>query len=407
MVKVSAIIPAHNSAKYIVQALESVFQQTFVDYEVIVVDDGSTDNTREVVQPYLNRLRYVWQPNQERSVARNTGIAEARGEFIALLDSDDVWLPEKLERQVAALHAHPEACMAFCPAQVVDAAGQPSSFYGSAILNKELGEQDEVTARDYSQGLPFNISAILPSTTLIRREALVKAGLFDPDAVPVEDWDMWIRLTRQGPFVFVPQPLCLYRIYGWQRELKRRGTDKYVHQNTYVINKVAREDPTHVSDPARVQAIAATHAYSALASYELGDAVRGQAMLIKASELDSHLAVSNGVSDLLQNRVESLWHDTRDEQQVLRFLDAVLTNLPLTFARPCQTSHQILSRVLMADVFTQVSSANSSGHARIKLNQVLPAIRFDPTWLRNRGVIAILARAIFASITSITSITSG
>ncbi len=112
MPKVSVIIPTYNCAHYLADALESVFQQTFSDYEVIVVDDGSPDNTKEVVERFItrypSRLKYIYQPHQERSVARNNGIQAASGEYIAFLDADDQWLPHKLSIQVPILDEHPE-----------------------------------------------------------------------------------------------------------------------------------------------------------------------------------------------------------------------------------------------------------------------------------------------------------
>ena len=98
--KVSVVIPTYNSSQFIVETLESVFAQTYKDYEIIVVDDGSTDNTKEVLQPYTSRIKYIYKENGGPASARNVGIKSAQGEYIAFLDSDDRWLPEKLEKHI-------------------------------------------------------------------------------------------------------------------------------------------------------------------------------------------------------------------------------------------------------------------------------------------------------------------
>src|SRR3990170_2838516 len=113
MPKVSVIIPTYNREKYIVETLQSVFAQTFTDYEVIVIDDGSTDNTADVLRPYLDRIVYIRKPNGGQGSARNVGIKVAKGEYIAFLDSDDLWMPEKLELQVKYLDNNKDAGLVF------------------------------------------------------------------------------------------------------------------------------------------------------------------------------------------------------------------------------------------------------------------------------------------------------
>src|SRR3989304_595361 len=119
MPRVSVIIPTYNTAHYIAPAVESVLGQTYQDTEIIVVDDGSTDNTRTVLTPYMDRIQYIVQDNKGRSEARNRGIHQSQGEFIAFLDADDLWLPDKLSQQVAALDEHEQAVLAYGLAQTV------------------------------------------------------------------------------------------------------------------------------------------------------------------------------------------------------------------------------------------------------------------------------------------------
>ena len=108
MAKVSVIIPTYNRAEYVTHAIDSVLAQTYTDYEIIVVDDGSADNTKDVLLPYMDRIRYIYQENAGLSAARNTGIKAAKGDWIAFLDSDDEWLPGKLAVQMRAVERHPQ-----------------------------------------------------------------------------------------------------------------------------------------------------------------------------------------------------------------------------------------------------------------------------------------------------------
>ena len=125
MPTVSVIIPTYNRRTYVQEAIDSVLAQTYPDYEIIVIDDGSTDGTDQVLHArYGDRIRYVWQENQGESAARNRGIALARGEYIALLDSDDLWLPDKLAKQIPFLDSHPGAVLALPQVWQINANGE-------------------------------------------------------------------------------------------------------------------------------------------------------------------------------------------------------------------------------------------------------------------------------------------
>src|SRR3990172_7360951 len=183
MPKVSVIIPTYNREKYIVETLQSVFEQTFTDYEVIVIDDGSTDNTSVVLKPYLDRIVYIRKPNGGQGSARNVGIKKAKGEYIAFLDSDDLWLPEKLEIQVRYLDGHPEAGLVFTDMVI--------------FCQDESGMHQELKEIHYRGGdisfrtlLKWNF---VPNLTVMARQSCINtAGLFDEsrDLIGIEDYDM-------------------------------------------------------------------------------------------------------------------------------------------------------------------------------------------------------------------------
>ncbi len=216
MADVSVVIAAHNQAGWLGDAIASVRRQTFTDWELVVVDDGSTDTTREVVAPHTSdpRIRYVFQSHQERSAARNHGIEASAGRFIALLDADDCWLPDKLAKQVVALEADPAAGFCYTPARFVDADGRPL-----AILKPARAIAGDV----FPRLLRGNV--IILASVLLRRACLEQVGGFDTtlSVYGCEDWDLWLRLARRFPVAVVDQELTLYRRHaantGWEQVL--------------------------------------------------------------------------------------------------------------------------------------------------------------------------------------------
>lgn len=198
---VSVIIPTYNRAHLIVEALESVFAQTYADFEVIVVDDGSTDDTEEILAPYRDRIRYIKQENAGVSAARNHGIFEAKGEYIAFLDSDDIWFPEKLEKQMRFFENHPNCsflCSDFLRGTSLSDNPQPqhSRFRSTSILRfEDFGEGNYVTT---------------PSV-LAKKAVFYKAGLFDSSIRVSEDYDLWIRIAHDFECWFDEEPLCFTR----------------------------------------------------------------------------------------------------------------------------------------------------------------------------------------------------
>jgi len=200
MPEVSVVIPAYNAAPYVGQAVESVLAQTFDDLEVIVVDDGSTDDTADVVGRVGKSARYVHQPNSGVSAARNKGIAESSGRYVAFLDADDTWLPEKLDRQLEAL-----------------AAGPAYGLCHSAFIVSDVDLRPIEVRNRRPPGTPLE-SLLLegnvvgsPSTVICRRDLFDEAGGFDPDLSQCADWDMWVRLASLTPFTRLDEPLVRYR----------------------------------------------------------------------------------------------------------------------------------------------------------------------------------------------------
>lgn len=184
---VSVVIPAYNCDRYIVQAVESVLQQEGCTYEILIIDDGSTDATEEVLEPYRDRLRYVKQENQGVAAARNHGIAIAKADFVAFLDADDYFLPDKLARQAEILLKRPDLGIVHSGWQRVDSEG-------NKLLDVRPWEQiPELDLENWLRWKP-----VLPSAMMFRREWLQYVNGFDPRFPPAEDTNLVLKLTLKG-----------------------------------------------------------------------------------------------------------------------------------------------------------------------------------------------------------------
>jgi glycosyltransferase involved in cell wall biosynthesis len=198
----SVVMAAFNYGRFIAEAMRSVTAQTFADWELIVVDDGSTDDTPDVVRPFLAdpRIRYHRHENRGQPATENVGVGMARGDWIAFLDADDRWFPEKLARQVSLIERNPSVSVVYGELMLMDPNGNPlptplRTQYRGYIV-KELFRQNEI---------PF-------STAVVRRSVIEEVGGFNAEYRHANDYDLWLRVAASGhAFDFVPEPLVWYR----------------------------------------------------------------------------------------------------------------------------------------------------------------------------------------------------
>jgi glycosyltransferase involved in cell wall biosynthesis len=216
MPRVSAIIPTYNRKAFVLEAVGSILEQTYGDYELIVVDDGSGDGTGEALKQYGGQLRYAYQDNQGVSVARNHGLELAEGEFIAFLDSDDLWLPEKLGVQVAFMDEHPEAQICYTD----------EIWIRRGVRVNPRKKHAKYSGEIYPQCLSLCI--ISPSSALMRRGLFEQVGTFDPRFPVCEDYDLWLRVASRFPVFFIPRKLIVKR-GGHTGQLSQHGwgNDRY------------------------------------------------------------------------------------------------------------------------------------------------------------------------------------
>ena len=213
---VSVIIPTYNRSRWIGKAVESVLNQTFQDFELIVVDDGSTDDTGEKLSPYLNRIVLLSQPNRGVSAARNLGVRRASGKYFCFLDSDDLWRSRKLEIQLAKMHEKPEYKVSYTD----------EIWIRNGKWANPKKRHQKYSGWIFRKLLPLCI--ISPSSIMIKQTVFEAAGLFDESLPAGEDYDLWLRIGSRYPILFIPQKLIIkHGGHSDQLSQKYWGLDRF------------------------------------------------------------------------------------------------------------------------------------------------------------------------------------
>lgn len=233
MPSVSVIIPSFNRAGYIAKTLQSALGQSYKDKEIIVIDDGSTDNTYEAIRPYLDKIIYYKnKTNGGPPVARNLGLKLAKGRYIAFLDSDDLWLPGKLDIQVEYLDRNEEIGLLFTDMEI---------FQEDDKGHKIIVETVRLENNDLSFASLFRCNFIPTLTVMFRRECIEKVGLFDESMEIAEDYEMWLRIRRFYEFGHIPRVLAKYRLH--EGNIVGKDREKALHWNIITIKKILERYP--------------------------------------------------------------------------------------------------------------------------------------------------------------------
>lgn len=276
--KVSAIIPCYNYAEFLGAAIDSVLTQTYPPHEIIVVDDGSTDSTEKVARGYDSAVRYIRTENRGVSAARNTGIALATGDAIAFLDSDDRWLPCKLERQVPLLLGNPRIGLVHAKSRVFD------HLTGEILCEPELQIPLDVHSL-------INRCAVSASTAMVPRRIFSEVGGFDEAFSNAADWDMWIRIADRYDVAAYPDVLSEYRSHD---DSMSRGNDlKQLRECMDILDKAGN-----------------LHRHCALCD----QAIRSARRRLRAEHYDRSSAIARAClrkGDYLEGlvwRLRSFWH---------------------------------------------------------------------------------------------------
>lgn len=275
MPRVSVIVPVFNAEHTAARAIESVFNQSYRDFEIIVVDDGSTDRSAAVLARYDGRVSVVRQPNLGPSAARNAGVRSASGEYLAFLDADDWWRPGMLERAVPHLDRDPGCVLVYCDLEMADSEGHElRTLVGGSAAAPSLSDMLE------------NLWPILPSGVLIRRSAFERVGGFPEELTAYEDVYLWLRLREQGHFRHLAEPLAVWRFALFPDPLKPGGGQKAAGE---VFCNMVRTRYSASGEPhiiARERAPRTILAYIGIRALAEGDKLLARRAFLRALQVD-------------------------------------------------------------------------------------------------------------------------
>lgn len=269
---VSIITPTYNRADFIEQAVNSVLAQTYANFELLIVDDGSTDNTRNLLEPALadSRVRYFSQENQGQSIARNLALSKAKGDFVCFLDSDNYWPAEKLEQQVGLFREHPDCDVIYGDIIVIDEKDREVSRKN---MTRYSGHIAKYMIRD---------NCVSMNTAMARRRCFDKLGAMSGTRRVADDYDLWLRFSARFRFFYVPEFFAYYRVMDDQISSdKTRRFDS----NWQIINDFRREFPDAMSAQEFDSGFAAFHSRKARYLASQGFKSKALAEMAKALRL--------------------------------------------------------------------------------------------------------------------------
>jgi glycosyltransferase involved in cell wall biosynthesis len=366
--EVSIIIPTYNRAKYLRQAIDSALEQELPDLELVVVDDGSTDNTRDLVAAYSDaRLHYVYQENQGATAAFNTGVGCSRGDYISILGSDDWYLPGGLLPLLERARADPDAGVVAAGYLEVDDAGR--------LLReaRPWKQYPRLTLETWLFWCP-----VLFQSALIRRDWITRIGGI---RTRLQDWDLGLRLARSGcRMTWVEHFAFAYRLHAGQfiREAA------LVRQEWLNILDRFFQDPDLPRDIRALENDAYVHAYlkASLRAFEAGDGQAGCSDLEQAIRLDPRLEVESGgrIYDMLVT-----WATGSLTANPHAFLDTAFRHMPPSAEAVRKRKREAAAAVAMSACF----EAHAAGDQRRALRMLLRGVWLRPTWLKNRGALSI------------------
>ena len=369
---VSVIIPVYNQAGYVSRAVQSVLDQTLTEFELIIVDDGSTDNTPQVLAGFTDpRIRIIRQPNAGLSAARNRGLKESTAALVTFLDSDDYFLPTKLEIMCGYLNGHPDVGMVAGQFIYIDddgnTLGQPAPAQTPLKLPELLLEN------------PICVSGIV-----LRANWLEHVGTFDENLRACEDWDLWLRLAAAGcSMAWIDQPVVAYRIHPGQMTQQSSRMRKAI---LAMFDKFfSRPDLPEPIRACRDRAIAAGLVHASAYAYLSNECRQGAADLAEALRLDPSLAANQyrRLVDMLMG-----WSGDPRAQDAGVFLRRIISNPPDNQRGFARQLRRAAGDVMLARLFNGTRET-----WRDHRWDLLRAVMYKPDWLANRGVLRMLLDA--------------
>lgn len=374
---VSVIIPAYNQGHYLGEAIQSCLDQTYPNIEIIVVDDGSTDNTGEIAQSYKDpKIKYIQKQNGGLSSARNAGIQAASGEYLTFLDSDDTFLPEKISLLLDRLMTNLHLGFVAGHALLIDQRGKtiPKKFethLPSPIQNLILGN-------------PFHVGSVM-----VRKECQEKIGYFDETLRSYEDWDFWLRLAIAGcPMDVIPVPVSRYRFHTGQ--MTRNG-EQMTKANLAVLDKTfTNPNLSREWQILKPKAYSHAHLRAAAHGYLSSDFRFAQDHLRMALSLDPTLS-DNGYIHL--RNIFSGWTDLPKTEDSIAFLERIYKNLPEELNELKKDYRQVIGMAALNQAFIYYHHKNYSKARR----SAWKALFTLPTLYKNFGAFTVLLKSLLKS----------
>lgn len=370
---ISVIIPAFNQGHFLAEAVNSALTQTYEEVEVIIVDDGSTDNTAQIAQSFSDkRVHYVFKENGGLSSARNEGIRHANGDFLSFLDSDDCFLPEKLELLLTEMENDPELGLVAGQAIPVDEQGNPVG----KLFDSPLPEDP----KQLLLGNPLHVGSIL-----LRRIWQERVGFFDETLRSYEDWDLWLRLALAGcKMKYVPIAVSLYRFHTAQ--MTRDGRQMTTATFSVLDKLFSKEGISNDWMALRDDAYSRAYLRAAAQSYRIMAYEDAKENLAKAISLSPGLMDENGCQ--MANRFIA-WTNLPKFPDPLVYLEDIYNNLPHELETLENRRPQELSRAALQLAFDAYDQGDM-----VKTRKALRrAIRYQPGRLADRGTLSILIRS--------------
>jgi glycosyltransferase involved in cell wall biosynthesis len=378
MPRVSILMPVHNGEKYLAATLDSLLGQTFTDFELLVNDDGSQDNTPAILSAYSRRDSRIVplrnESNKGIAATVNALFPRARGEYVTRQDSDDLAEPELLERLVAFLDANPNIGLVACQVNWIDGQGK--------LFAEEPASNARLTNDELQTGLLVN-NCLATGSVMVRRELLDRAGNYDEGLLQVEDYDLWLRVAEVTRLARLPEKLHYYRKHSESITRRRH------HQTHYEVAQVLERSIRRRNLGASIEhrhAAAKAYLDAAIAKAGVGELPAVWTSIRKVLELEPGLLTAQpaNLEALLMAYTTAAPRDA-----AANFVAELFAELPTDRALR-RVRRRWLSRVYMRAVF---AGAARMDHGQVRAN-LWKGLRHDPRWLLNRGVLSILARTL-------------
>ena len=379
MPRVTVLMPVYNGERYLREAIDSILAQTFTDFEFIIVDDGSTDETPTILNGYTDprivRLRN--QTNVGLVESLNRGLAAARGEYIARQDADDVSLPQRLEKQLDFLESHPDVGLVGTTFAIVNSCGVILGIPSVPTQNGDIQER-LLCANNFCHG-----------SVMFRRKCLEVVGAYRADLFPAEDYDLWLRIGEH--FQVANLSDVLYQWRDWDASISGENTAWQQERILHAVEEaLKRRMSTRLADDVVAQqTLARGHLFVAIGKWALREVDAGNAYLQQAIRLDEPLVHSEFLEHVL-NRAWSIQELAGTEiDSAVRFVETAFCHLPTRLSALRKLKHRAVAKTYALMAF-KAHQLRDKGTTR---RCALLAIRHDPTWLLSRGILVMLARS--------------